>query len=691
MRPAIVLAVLAKELLETLRDRRTVVMMIGLPLLLYPLLVIGAGRLQQWRRGALESRASNVIVWGALPEAVSVPLGRHEQLRLVTQDACPQERCPPDVVSALRTRIWTAGDDRVASAAREALRSQEVDAILVSTDDAGPALSEGRSAALAILYDQVRPDSEQAHRRLSDALEAIRRNLSREREQDARLPSGFSEALAVATLEVAAPERRTGQALGLFVPFLLIALSLMGGLYPAIDMTAGEKERGTMQTLLCAPIRPLEIIVGKFAAVWTIALTSGLINLVSLSATLIRIAPERLLDLRLSTIALTFLMLAPVTFTLAAVFLAVAALARDFKDGQNFLTPVYVLLMLPAGITMLPGTELDPWTAFVPIVNIALLVKSLLMGDARADLALLVAVASIAYAGLAMLFASRVFAEERVLLGGRVGWRQLLGLVRRPDGRATPALAFVLFATTLVLQFYGSLLLEERGLVPAVLGLQVGLILVPALAAVALFRLDVVPTLNLRRPSILAAVGAIVIGLTAWIAISGIALRLVAPPDGVAREMARALGFTDASTGAWQLVVLVALVPAVCEETLFRGVVLSGLRRLGGAAAVGGSAALFALAHASLYRLLPTLALGLLLGYVVWRSGSLMAGVLVHLLNNGMLVAATRSLEVRALVGWTESTDDAPPWPLTLAALVAVALGLLLVRVGRPRGATDTS
>jgi sodium transport system permease protein len=144
-------------------------------------------------------------------------------------------------------------------------------------------------------------------------------------------------------------------------------------------------------------------------------------------------------------------MLLPITLTVAALFVAIAAFAKDFKDGQNFLTPVYMFLALPAGITMLPSVELDAWTAFVPMINIALLVKSLLAGEARGELMFLVLASSGLYAMLALLLAARVFDREQVLLGGKESARALLGLERRHGGVPSPSIAIVVFAVAIVL------------------------------------------------------------------------------------------------------------------------------------------------------------------------------------------------------------------------------------------------
>ena len=183
------------------------------------------------------------------------------------------------------------------------------------------------------------------------------------------------------------PERRrSGQILGLFLPFLLVTMSLLGGFYPAIDLTAGEKERGTMQTLLCAPVSPLEIVTGKYLAVWVTSLIAALRQ---------RRVARRHDDAhpaRATSISVSPSTLAAGVRDAAAGHAAssrrcssrVATFAKDFKDGQNFLTPVYMLLALPAGVTMLRGIELNAWTAFVPVVNIALLIKALLVARSGA-------------------------------------------------------------------------------------------------------------------------------------------------------------------------------------------------------------------------------------------------------------------------------------------------------------------
>jgi sodium transport system permease protein len=122
----------------------------------------------------------------------------------------------------------------------------------------------------------------------------------------------------------------------------------------------------------------------------------------------------------------------------------------------------------------------------------------------------------------------------------------------------------------------------------------------------------------------------------------------------------------------------VAITPALCEETLFRGVILSGFRRMGPWPAILISALLFGLAHASIYRLLPTLALGVVLGYAAWRSGSIYCSILIHALNNGLIATLVHYLARNHQTGLDDLTMV--PWSITLAAAAVMAAGLALLR-----------
>ena len=708
MRFRIVLDIVRKELTETLRDRRTLMMMIALPVLIYPLLMIGFSKLQVSQIEATAERTSQVAVWGSAPAGLREAIVRNG--RVAIDDAVR----PSDAVKngldhgtltrpevAPRAAGGEAGpreqaarqapdphepNNPVLEAARAAVTERRVDAVLVMWPDVGPALAAVGAGSVSIYFDSVREDSLEAQSRLESILEAYRKGLVADRERALGLVRGFALGLDVRATNVAQEARRSGQMLGLFLPFLLVTMSLLGGFYPAIDLTAGEKERGTMQTLLCAPVSPLEIVAGKYLAVWVTSLIAAFANIMSLGITVMRILPGDAISVSPSTLLLAFAMLLPVTLFITAIFLAVAAFAKDFKDGQNFLTPVYMLLAMPAGVTMLRGIELNAWTAFVPVVNIALLIKALLISEAAPDLIFLSLLSSTAYAALAVMLAARVFAREQVLLGGRDSLRALLGFERQTGGTPTPAFALTAFALVLVLAFYGSLLLQSAGTIATLLVTEFGFFLAPTLLLVVGFGFSFTRTLALRRPPLVGLVAAVLIGSSAWAVVAGVLLRLLPPPESLVRALEQLLLLDGAPAPLWLVWLVIGITPAISEELFFRGLVLSGLRRLGMWPALLTCALLFGLAHSSVYRLIPTFFIGFLLSWLVWKTGSIWTSILAHALNNGIAATLVYSKPLAAALG--AGTQAYLGWKPTLAAVVVLATGLLMLRYVPP-GVSD--
>ena len=290
----------------------------------------------------------------------------------------------------------------------------------------------------------------------------------------------------------------------------------------------------------------------------------------------------------------------------------------------------------------------------------------------------LVLAASSLYAMLTLLFAARTFSREQILLGGKGAVRSLFTFERRDDAKATPALALTLFAVTLVAGFYGSLALEKHGIVSLILITQYACFLLPVVALAVWMKLPLRETFSLRRPHWRSVIGCVLLGASSSLAIAGFALRLLPPPESLAEGMEKMILLGDVPASLWLVWFVVAITPALCEETLFRGVILSGFRRIGPWPAILISALLFGLAHASIYRLLPTFALGVVLGYAAWRSGSIYCSILIHALNNGLIATLVHYEASHDRLGLSELTMV--PWSITLAAAAVMVTGLALLR-----------
>ncbi len=710
MRFSIVRAILFKELRETLRDRRTLLMTVGLPVLLYPLVILAFTRIAESGEDAIAADKSVVAMWGSVPAPVDaalkdsgdltlqawgeapddvrtgLPAGRFERRDLLGTDGVAGQGAGQPASPLRRSsggsggggRLETEPENPVLAAARAAVASRKVQAVIVAWPDTPTAFAQGDAVPLTVYYDSVRRESSVAHDRVNTALRDARDRIVDERQRAHNLPGGFAEGLAVHTRNTSSAERRSGQLLGSLLPYILLTLSVLGGMYAAIDLTAGEKERGTMQTLLCAPITSAEIVLAKFLTVWLLSLLSLVANLASLSMTVSRLLPADLPGLGATNLVLALAVLLPVTLTSSALFLACASFARDFRDGQTMLTPVYMAVALPAGVVGLPTIELNAWTAFVPIVNVTLLVKALFLREASAELIFLTLLSACMYAAVAIAGAVHVFHRETVLVGEKTSMRTIFERDARRGGTPNAGFALTAFAALLVVQFYGSLSLRDLPIHWLLVVLQYGGFLLPTLGMVALFGFAWRRTLALRRPPVVAVLAAMALGLSAWLFAGGVVARLLPPPESLTRAMERFIQLGDQPMPLWVVWLVLGVTPGICEELFFRGLVFSGLRRLGVWPAVLGSALLFALAHASIYRLMPTFILGMVLGVLRWRSGSIVPGMVMHAINNGVIGTLAQRPELAAWFGM-QGAGATMPWGPVLAgtAVMVAALGVL--------------
>lgn len=661
--------VLAKELRETVRDRRTLLMMVVLPIFLYPTIFVLMEQVALLGQRTLEEEPARVAVAG----------GGEELFGFLSADT---------TLAPLR-----AGD------APERLLAEGRAEAVVRLSDA----PEGGTSEARVLYDASRERSRFALERVERRLEAwgdtlLARRLARE-----GLPATFAAPLAVADSSVATAEEVGGYALGRFLPLVLILMTVLGAFYPAIDLAAGEKERGTLETLLTAPVPAREIVAGKFAAVALIGFAAAALNLGSMLLTfqsgLFRFAEAAGIRFTLppGSVLVILAVLLPLAVLFSALFLGIAVRAQSFKEAQNALTPVYLVSFLPAVLSTMPAIEFTAGMALIPVAGVAFLFRALMTGGAPWIPSVLALASTAAYALLALLFAARAFGREEVLFGSGSGgvssasWRERLRAWRGAErGVPLPVESLAFIAGVGLVYFYvgGALqaALGERGLLLS----EWLLLALPAALFAALGPYDVRRALALRPvggralgAALLVIAGGIPLGwLIAWL--QSFVFPLPEELFGVLEELLTA---GDMGRMVW-LLFLVALTPAVCEELAFRGVLLQGLgREMTMWRAVGVSALVFGAFHLSFetaIRFLPTAWLGLLIGFVVWHTRSLWAGVLMHFVNNGLAVVVVSTPALRSrLVG----PEGEPAWPLVAVAPLLLAAGVWLLPKRAPEPA----
>lgn len=641
-----VLLTLGKELRETLRDRRTLMVMVLFPVVVYPMLSLVMTQVMTEREKTQEARPSQVAVMGAGPVV--------EEIR---------RRLSADSKTFVLVPVAVPAD----------VETGHVDAIVDGPTADVP-------ARLSVLYDASRDESRRAEQRLSKLLGEM-------------LPEGCTPRFTVEGKDLASGAKLGGYVLSKALPALIILMVLLGAFYPAIDVTAGERERGTLETLLAAPVRRFDLLLGKVLAVTTLAVLTGLLNLLSMSITVLHAlhlaAPEAVLPVPWTRVIATSLVVFPSGFLFAATFVAIGSMARGFKEAQNLLMPVYVLTLVPTLAAAVGDLDLRGMVALVPGMNVTLLAREIILGRATIGQVLAVLGSTLVIGAVAVGFATRFYQSEH-FIEVRARPRRLL---RGPSYRAsdsprtgapTAGEAMALYGVGFALLYFAFIPLQKRDLVTGLMLSQWGGLLGLAVLFARVTRRRLADVFGLSWPTGGAVVGAVLVGLSGGIVLTVLTEWVMPPPRQAMEELRRALLPQDGSRTLAEAILAFAITPALCEEAFFRGPILRGLRgRLGATGAIVVTGALFGLFHIDVWRIVPTGLLGVLLSFLAWRTGSLVPAIIAHGVNNALVLVLTAKGADQSI----EVMGRRPQAAVLAGGCAVLALGLLLITRGpRPQG-----
>lgn len=610
--------VFRKEILDTLRDRRTILMMIVVPVLLYPGLLIVLTELTAAQQAKMEMRTIQVALVGVPDDSPLISkLRRADRIKIV------QSKNP-----------------------MKAVHDGNVHFVIEMPPQAAQILQSKGTVRIKLQYDQSNDDAMVNAERVRDIIDEYGKEVLHDRLQEKKITEQYVRPIDLAEVNVASKQKMGGFIIGRFLPMMMVIMVLMGALYPSIDMTAGEKERGTLETILTSPATRTEIITGKFLTVTLIALITGLLNLGSMAATFVfgilkqvssviqfNIPPQYLL------IMLTCLI--PLAVFFAGLMLAVSSFARSFKDAQNILTPVYIVASVPALISTIPGIQLEGFWITVPIANVVLLYKELMLGVFLIEHIIGVFLCTAFFAGVSLFVAVKLFGREEVLFGevSSLGMSfRRANFLPRPIPDPSESLFFVMIAMILLL--YVGIPLQTSNLISGLALTELLFFFALPVGLAYYLKLDLRTTFSLRAPSVISLVSAIlfVIGILMSSGTLVYYQNQFFPMPQKALEALEKLMRATSEHPFPVVLLLVAILPAICEELSFRGFVLSGLlKRTKPLAAMIATAAFFAAFHLSLYRFIPTFLIGLAASFLVWRSRSIFTGMLLHFLNNGSI------------------------------------------------------
>lgn len=704
IRPGVVAAIYRRELLDVLRDRRTIFMMIIFPVVLYPL--IGYVLMNLAMTIQEKKRLIVVINAEALPKepALLAPEGNRFAAGLFTRN--PQDANLLEVNKAAKDSPWAD------SARREGLlRDRIADLVVIVPDDLTAQIAAGKAGNLEYVYNSADDQGQMTFNKVQNVVDNWKQLLLNKRLKADAKSAEYTQPVKEQVRDIATRKESSAIVWSRIVPFILVLMSLTGAFYPAIDLCAGEKERGTMETLLISPARRAEIVSAKFITVLTSSLVTAAMNLLSITLTGWKLlsdlsssaaggGPNASMMASISLpsgwiMLIVFLMLVPIAAFLSAICLALAVMAKSMKEGQYYLTPVFMIAFPLTYMTLVPGVELSPIYSLLPLTGTCLLLKTLLAGrlDQAVPYMLPVLLPTLAYTWMALRWAVAQFESESVLfreaerfdLKSWVIWN-IRNKAERPSAdQAT--LGFVLmllagwFIAPLVPQALG---LSDKITPLAMILTQTVVIGLPSFLLALLLTKKPLVALGLKAP---VDRKYLLLGLLLPLALHplvSMVYHIVETYMPMAESIKKLFGGLVVEAPLLASVAAVAIVPGFCEELAFRGWILSGIRSSSRQwTAIVISSILFGVMHVLLsayQQFFHATLLGLVLGLLAVRSGSLWPSVIMHMMNNAMAVLlgawATAS---PSTAGWLFADTKSLYYHSPIIVMAAV-LSVVLIR-----------
>lgn len=394
-----------KELRELSRDSRTLIFMIVLPTLLMPVLMGGFAYLA----GSLVKKDLEQSLKYAI-------VGPENNQELASRLSADSQFSRIDLPAGIRLE--------------EAIDKQMIRFALVLPRQTASDVSDGNAFTVDMYFNDA-SSTNSAYDRVKKVIDMLADDIRKRRLAALGLRGGalvgVTQPISLRRISTASTREKLGERLGSLVPYILILVCLSGAMYPALDLGVGEKERGTLETLLLTPVHRYAIILAKFLVLFTTGLLSVFLTIFSSTLWTLLALPSLLSDERsrqvLNTlsdisffdVSMVLLMLVPVSAIFAAALLSLSIYARGYKEAQSYLSPIVLVSFMPLILAMLPGVRLSWGWAAVPLTNVALAIKEICKGTVDYTKVLVIFGSSTLVAAFCLVICTWWFQRESVL------------------------------------------------------------------------------------------------------------------------------------------------------------------------------------------------------------------------------------------------------------------------------------
>tara|TARA_B100001564_G_scaffold359855_1_gene383423 strand:+ start:1638 stop:2831 length:1194 start_codon:yes stop_codon:yes gene_type:complete len=358
----IIVSIFKKELIDVLRDRRTLMFMVVIPILITPLLVIGSIKFQEYQNKKSEEKILKIAFINDSEDIFTKQLLSDQKgVKII-------EGVPLDSIESY-------------------IKSDSLQGGLYLGKGFLKKIKTNSSGDVKIYYKSSDLMSK-SKKRMQAALDIYKEKIIAERLEQLNVDGQILVPITITNIDMATAKETLGKAIGGFIPYVLVMFIFLGAMYPAIDLGAGEKERGSLETLLSSPATKFEITMGKLFVVSLTGIVSGLVSVLGISSSLFFIdkiplqIQETILELiNPFMISSIIILMIPIAIFFASMLLSISFYARSFKEAQSLMGPLNMVIIVPLFLSLGPGMEMDHATALMPLINVGLLTKEILAGS----------------------------------------------------------------------------------------------------------------------------------------------------------------------------------------------------------------------------------------------------------------------------------------------------------------------
>lgn len=612
-----------KELLDIFRDKKTIIIMLVVPLLLYPAIFVFAAQISVSVMNETQEKSYTI----ALDFEESA-----DKIKSVFENDSSEY--------GYSVKIADSNGD-----CKKALENKDINAyITAEKNDSGKTVYK-------IYFLSSDSDSANAASVANDMLLEYRNDLRTEiLENNGIEADSVLEPIIIEQNDTASSEQSVGYMLGSILPVVLTVIIVMSATYPATDITAGEKERGTLETLLTLPVSGKEMFASKFLAVSTIAVFSAFVNILSMAAatgflytSVVTYNSEISIDISsfIPSAAITGICVIIFAMFISAMTMGICSMAKSFKEAQNYMTPFTLIVMLAGYISFIPSVEFTPSTALVPVLNICLLIKQIFTFEYNTALILEVFVSNLAYAAFSIIILSRIYNSENILFEENAKEIKLFERRANIKSGGTPGIgdAVIVLLLSVIFMIYSSAIIASK--LPLIYSVIIPQFFFAAIciASALYLKCDMKKALFFKKPKFIYIISAVIIGL------GNILINMVLTSvfslfmNDSTDEMNQSMQLITDGRPFIQLLFAIGILPAVCEEILFRGYLYSSIKnKMKPFMAMIVVSLTFGIYHMNLIQSAVTAIIGIILVYSVYKTECIFVSMIIHAMNNSFSV-----------------------------------------------------